>query len=89
MAEGMPVFLYGVECSGPDKELSDCMNTANTISECSSAGVTCEKSSSEAIFITVLYHNVGRRYIGMARMPASRNTFSKPPNSQTKGFLYS
>ena len=31
-----------------------------------------------------VYHNVGRRYIGMARMPASRNTFSKPPNSQTK-----
>ena len=31
-----------------------------------------------------MYHNVGRRYIGMARMPASRNTFSKPPNSQTK-----
>ena len=31
-----------------------------------------------------LYHNVGRRYIGMARMSASRNTFSKPPNSQTK-----
>ena len=30
------------------------------------------------------YYNVGRRYIGMARMPASRNTFSKPPNSQTK-----
>ena len=30
------------------------------------------------------YHNVGRRYIGMARMPASRNTFSKPTNSQTK-----
>ena len=30
------------------------------------------------------YHNVGRRYIGMTRMPASRNTFSKPPNSQTK-----
>ena len=30
------------------------------------------------------YHNVGRRYIGMARMHASRNTFSKPPNSQTK-----
>ena len=29
-------------------------------------------------------HNVGRRYIGMARMPVSRNTFSKPPNSQTK-----
>ena len=27
---------------------------------------------------------VGRRYIGMARMPASHNTFSKPPNSQTK-----
>ena len=33
---------------------------------------------------TGVYHNVGRRYIGMARMPASRNTFSKPPNSQTK-----
>ena len=32
----------------------------------------------------VYYHNVGRRYIGMARMPTSRNTFSKPPNSQTK-----
>ena len=32
----------------------------------------------------VLYHNIGRRYIGMARMPVSRNTFSKPPNSQTK-----
>ena len=31
-------------------------------------------------------HSVGRRYIGMARMPASRNTFSKPPNSQTKAF---
>ena len=31
-----------------------------------------------------IYHNVGRRYIGMARMPASRNAFSKPPNSQTK-----
>ena len=30
------------------------------------------------------YHSVGRRYIVMARMPASRNTFSKPPNSQTK-----
>ena len=30
------------------------------------------------------YHNVGRRYIGMARMSASRNTFSKPPNSRTK-----
>ena len=30
------------------------------------------------------YHIVGRRSIGMARMPASRNTFSKPPNSQTK-----
>ena len=30
------------------------------------------------------YHNVGRRYIGMARMPASCKTFSKPPNSQTK-----
>ena len=30
------------------------------------------------------YYNVGRRYMGMARMPASRNTFSKPPNSQTK-----
>ena len=29
-------------------------------------------------------HNVGRRYVGMARMPASRNTFSKSPNSQTK-----
>ena len=23
----------------------------------------------------VSYHNVGRRYIGMAQMPASRNTF--------------
>ena len=33
-----------------------------------------------------VYHNVGRRYIGMARMPVSRNTFSKPPNSQTKAF---
>ena len=36
-------------------------------------------------------HSVGRHYIGMARMPASRNTFSKPPNSQTKelqGFFY-
>ena len=30
------------------------------------------------------YYSVGRRYIGMARMPASRNTFSKSPNSQTK-----
>ena len=28
------------------------------------------------------YHNVGRRYIGMARMPASRNTFLKPANSE-------
>ena len=26
---------------------------------------------------------VGRRYVGMARTAASRNTFSKPPNSQT------
>ena len=26
---------------------------------------------------------IGRCYVGMARMPASRNTFSKPPNSQT------
>ena len=34
--------------------------------------------------MTLSNHNVGRRYIGMARMPASRNTFSKPPNSQTK-----
>ena len=34
--------------------------------------------------ITSVDHNVGRRYIGMARMHASRNIFSKPPNSQTK-----
>ena len=34
--------------------------------------------------VQVMYHNVGRRYVGMARMHASRNTFSKPPNSQTK-----
>ena len=26
----------------------------------------------------LMYHNIGRRYIGMARMPASRNIFSKP-----------
>ena len=32
------------------------------------------------------YHSVGRRYIGMARTPTSRNTFSKPQNSQTKAF---
>ena len=37
-----------------------------------------------ATYIYIWYHDVGRRYIGMARMPASRNTFSKPPNSQTK-----
>ena len=35
------------------------------------------------ISATLSHHNVGRRYIGMAWMPASRNTFSKPPNSQT------
>ena len=29
----------------------------------------------------------GRRYIGMVRMPTSRNTFSKPPNLQTKPFI--
>ena len=34
--------------------------------------------------MTFKSHNVGRRYIGMARMHASRKTFSKPPNSQTK-----
>ena len=33
--------------------------------------------------LTTDNHNVGRRYIEMAHMPASRNTFSKPPNSQT------
>ena len=49
MAEGMPVFLYGVECSRPDKKLSDCMNTVKTSSKCSSAGVTCEKSASEPL----------------------------------------
>ena len=32
------------------------------------------------------YHSIGRHYIGMAWVPASRNTFSKPPNSQTMGF---
>ena len=37
-----------------------------------------------AIASAYAMHNVGRRYVGMARMPASCNTFSKPPNSQTK-----
>ena len=32
------------------------------------------------------YHNVGRRYVGMARTPAPCNTFSKPLNSQTTTF---
>ena len=50
MPEGTPVFLDGVECSGTETQLSDCMNTTTT-SQCSSAGVTCEKSSSETIFI--------------------------------------
>ena len=31
-----------------------------------------------------LYYTSVDVMIGMARMPASRNTFSKPPNSQTK-----
>ena len=43
-----------------------------------------EKASANEIDAFQAYHNVGRRYIGMARMPASRKTFSKPPNSQTK-----
>ena len=35
-------------------------------------------------FIFRVKIDVGRRYIGMARMAASRNTFSKPPNSENK-----
>ena len=46
MPENTPVFLDGVECSGTETQLSDCMNTTTT-SQCSSAGVTCEKSSSK------------------------------------------
>ena len=43
MAEGIPVFP-NPKCSESERELSDCINK---ISECSSAEVTCEKSSSE------------------------------------------
>ena len=32
------------------------------------------------------YHSVGRRYVVMAQMPTSLNTFSKPPNSSSKPF---
>ena len=46
----------------------------------------CNQTGTDIDFVPrhAYHHNVGRRYIGMARMPASRNTFSKPPNSQTK-----
>ena len=49
------MFLDGVRCSGTEAQLSDCMNTTTT-SECSSAGVTCEKSSSETMHIHSILH---------------------------------
>ena len=50
MPEGIPVFLDGVECVGSESGLSDCMDTTAT-NECTSAGVTCEKGSSEIMQI--------------------------------------
>ena len=58
------------------------------ISPIKSQVITCQDNSYQSLVMirTTVdnagpYHNVGRR---MARMHASRNTFSKPPNSQTK-----
>ena len=42
MAEGIPIFLDHVNCSGLETKLSECMNDTTAIeSNCSSAGVTC------------------------------------------------
>ena len=63
--------------------------TSNTLNstETTAPDITIGTGSNSTCRVSILlshYHNVGRRYIGMARMSASRNTFSKPPNSQTK-----
>ena len=43
-AEGTPVSLSQVDCSGLETQLSECINTT-TKSDCVIAGVTCEKIS--------------------------------------------
>ena len=50
MGENTPLFLGQVDCLGSETQLIECMNTT-TKSDCSNAGVTCEKSSSEIIII--------------------------------------
>ena len=68
-------FLQNLrECLGDSFSHFEAMNSSDNASFVLGSELW-EEHFESLLAIVKQYHNVGRRYIGMARMPASRNTF--------------
>ena len=50
-----PAFFSGVRCTGLEEKLTTCSNGGTGDGRCTSAGVTCGKSTSESTVVTQNY----------------------------------